>query len=505
MCDRVLKVYRPEQIIFNEPHSCKDYITRDGKLVNFADEIVEKAQKRNALFEKVYAVCRRKFAGCHVIKMPEGVFCDEAHRWIIMPLHYFYPYYEYVSRSIEVINKRLPAKEEQSLLNELCEDCGKKFAAWRKQLELGENSEVLSVRRECFDRFPIAEQYKIYVEIDLFGSMSRKIAICNKYSVTNSFKAPSPEEISRGSVLPAVRHCAYMLLLDVADIAQNARDAEEAAACAAVVCDEILRYYSRGDIILNEFYKATQYVAKDGTFRMFPADVLAECEQFNAKLKAANDVCESKLSGCHIIKMPAHTIAAENAEGGLSPLAFSSHYYSYVNRCIIDISNPLSERERERRLSGWFELYTERMNSEELHARMRGYRSQRERFKAEVESLNGKNDELLAQKSSLKAELEAKRAEIAALNENSVRLQREAAEFEGRLSEAEGRAAAAEERNGKLVAELSAQNKKLAGEISAHRAVQAELSGVLASRSYKLGRAVTFLPRKLRDALKGKH
>lgn len=134
MCDRVLKVYEPEQIIFNEVYPCEDYISRDGQLMRFSEEIIEKVRKRKILFKSIYEVCKCKFAGCHVIKMPEGVFCDEAHRWIIMPLHYFYPYYEYVSRSIETINKRLPAEEEQSLLNELCEDCGKKFAAWRKQL-----------------------------------------------------------------------------------------------------------------------------------------------------------------------------------------------------------------------------------------------------------------------------------------------------------------------------------------------------------------------------------
>lgn len=492
VCDEVLALYKPGRIILHKAYGVNDYLTKDGKLKKFSDDKIAENVKRRILLEKLNNICENKFKGCHIIEMPDGVFADEMHRWGIQPLHFFGPYYDYAAEAIQIIDKRKNADEERAEIAALRKSYSEKFAMWRGMAESGNSLPLLNLREQCFAKIVPIKSESEKISVSILGSDVNAEIVGrneNKYRVVCTERLPSENDLP--CEINSHDDCrSALLIFDVFDIWKHVSAEEEIIAYSEKLCDEILKIYPPEKIIFNEFYCAVEYMTADKTFRTFSQRSIEESDRINGIIKLANRVCEKKLAGCHIIKMPEHTFADENNRQGLSPSGYNSHYYSYAGKCISVIAAALPRAEENRRLEELFELYSERMLSNVMWARKNGYRKQREELKAKAENLLAQNKELKEKISALEKHRLGLEGEIVKLKEQNAEI----------LTKAEMLA----QQNTGLETRLTVQKLKLQEEQAEKKAVQKELSDIRASHSYKLGRAATYLPRKLRDALKRK-
>lgn len=82
--DRILKIYRPEQIIFHEYYCVSKYISKDGEICSYKPERLIQRKQQNALLKKLNQMAKERLQGCHVITMPEGVLANARHKWGII-------------------------------------------------------------------------------------------------------------------------------------------------------------------------------------------------------------------------------------------------------------------------------------------------------------------------------------------------------------------------------------------------------------------------------------
>lgn len=137
--DKLLELYKPEQIIFNEIYCADSFIGKKGEYRKWDFEykwMNEHVRIMNPLFKKVYNICLKKFIGCHKILWPNSVIADETHRWGIYPLHYHNLYYEYAEKCIGIITQKLARSEEESAIENLRQLYSEKFATLRAKAEL---------------------------------------------------------------------------------------------------------------------------------------------------------------------------------------------------------------------------------------------------------------------------------------------------------------------------------------------------------------------------------
>ena len=107
----------------------------------------------------------------------------------------------------------------------------------------------------------------------------------------------------------------------------------------AKLLDQILQIYSPEKIIFNEFYRANEYVAVDGTLHKFTGSTLEINKKWNNILKSLNEFAEKKLTGCHIIKPLTNSLSDEKNKWGLSPFHYCDDYYEYIEKSINIIIN----------------------------------------------------------------------------------------------------------------------------------------------------------------------
>ena len=496
VCNEILAFYKPEQIILHKAYGVDDYLTKDGKIKKFQEKKLAENAKRHVLLERLNNVCESKFKGCHVIEMPDNVFADEMHRWGIQTLHYFGPYYDYVADAIKIIDNNNGVAEERSQIESLRKKYSEKFSEWRSMIASGNSQPLLELREECFKKIVPIKNESTKIIIDVFGSDTCADIIRrneNKYQMGNFANRSSVKEAMSGK--SDLFGCDYSdwLLLDIVDINKYGITEKEMPVYIERLCDEILKVYPVKKIILNEHYNVDSYMASDSTFKAFDKSFLEKVEAENKIIKLANGVCEKKLNGCHIIKMPEHTFADENNQRGLSPLSYTSHYYSYISKCISVITSILPPVEENRRLEELFELYSERMLSNAMWARKNGYRSQREELRAKVRQLRDQQSKLEECNNQLKEEIaclmEQQHKPNGGLEELGKRNKVQVVDI-GRFSDH------------KLESELNVQKYTFNEEDIKKEAAEAEIKNIRASLSYKIGRAVTYLPRKIRDVFK---
>ena len=95
--------YRADQIIIMESRSVQYYT--DGQSLF---ELNVDIQKQNQILRDMYAYFEERCPGCHVIKMPYGVYADQNHVWGLTDLHYCIEFYEYVSACLQAITEDAP-------------------------------------------------------------------------------------------------------------------------------------------------------------------------------------------------------------------------------------------------------------------------------------------------------------------------------------------------------------------------------------------------------------
>lgn len=134
--DRILEIYRPEQIIFHEYYCVSEYLSKDGEICSYKPERLIQRKQQNALLKKLNQMAKERLQGCHVITMPEGVLANARHKWGNHPLHYVDLYYEYAARALDVITAKKSLEQEQAELSLLKELYTQKFAVLQQSYQL---------------------------------------------------------------------------------------------------------------------------------------------------------------------------------------------------------------------------------------------------------------------------------------------------------------------------------------------------------------------------------
>lgn len=131
--DKVLEVYKSEQIIFHEFWNVSEFIKANGVLASFDKNTIGINNRQNIIIKKIYNILEDRFKGCHLIKAPDNVLADEKHRWGLAPLHYFDIYYEYAEKALSTVVKNIDMREEEKQLEDLRQLYTEKFALIREK------------------------------------------------------------------------------------------------------------------------------------------------------------------------------------------------------------------------------------------------------------------------------------------------------------------------------------------------------------------------------------
>lgn len=100
-CKEILSLYDANHIIINKTYPVKYYISHDGKIKAFDNEVsIEKYRRR---LERYYHMLEKNWNGCHVIEMPSNTIGDENHKWGLASTHFTQDYYENLLQEIRKI------------------------------------------------------------------------------------------------------------------------------------------------------------------------------------------------------------------------------------------------------------------------------------------------------------------------------------------------------------------------------------------------------------------
>ena len=270
------------------------------------------------------------------------------------------------------------------------------------------------------------------------------------------------------------------------------------------LCCRFLNFYNSERIILNEFAGVNDYMDDDGTIKSFGNGNLSETSLTNKLIKKANKVCELVLKGCKVIRMPPNNFAVACHKLGLAPLHYTDLYYDYVEKCISAIVQSSDKNLLDEQLGILYELYNQKMYCARIEAVNVVSGNKIKELNKKCVLLDQSISNLLAQKEELERRERELKDEISALEKHRLGLEGEIAKLKEQNAEILTKAEMLAQQNTGLKNRLTVQKLKLQEEQAEKKAVQKELSDIRASHSYKLGRAATYLPRKLRDALKRK-
>ena len=135
IAEKILKVYKPTEIILHIHKFVDDYI--DGNRIMTFDNEKYVGSNCNAriLMDEMYDILLDKFDGCHIIEFPHYVIGDSNHKFGTFGLHYHSLYDEYGKNAIDIICQNHSKKEEKILLDELKERYSYKFLVLRHETE----------------------------------------------------------------------------------------------------------------------------------------------------------------------------------------------------------------------------------------------------------------------------------------------------------------------------------------------------------------------------------
>lgn len=150
ICEKLLNVYTPNQIIIHKHFMVQNYCnnsniipfpTRNSDKIDLLNRFAfynsqEGINKTNRLVERLFDEIINIMRGCHVIEFPQNVVADRAHKWGLSPLHYMPLYYEYGSKAIEIICNGYSEQKEKDELAKLNEQYSEKNELMIKKLEV---------------------------------------------------------------------------------------------------------------------------------------------------------------------------------------------------------------------------------------------------------------------------------------------------------------------------------------------------------------------------------
>ena len=225
-------------------------------------------------------------------------------------------------------------------------------------------------------------------------------------------------------------------------------------------CDRILELYDEGRIILHEFYPAEWYVNGNriNAFSAYSGDTPLK---FSRRMARGFAYYRQRFPRAHVIEFPHGVPGDANHPLGKACLHYVQEYYDYALAAVeIIVGGGFSPEEERRR------LYELKLESEQT------IRETYEPVLGENMQRFWKNTHALG---DTKKKLETERQKNARL---------------------EGQLKAERQKNARLEAEVKAERQK-------NTRLEAEVDELRSSTTWKVGRAVTWLPRKLKDAVKG--
>lgn len=218
--------------------------------------------------------------------------------------------------------------------------------------------------------------------------------------------------------------------------------------CLDRYVSDLLKIYDAEQIILCEVYHVKEYVAQDKSIKQFASPI----EEINSFIKVCYEYVENKISqeqkGLHIIKMPNCVLGDEMHKWGKYTLHFCKEFYEYLFSAIDTVCSGY-EVEEEAEILEFLKIKCQ---------------SQFEKIRSDVK-LFAKLKEKEAKETDLISRLEKSKAESAQLRVE--------------------------------IEHLESKNRQLTLE---KEALSVEITEIRESKSYKIGRGITYLPRKLRKS-----
>lgn len=106
-CERIMRIYKPDEIILHRALFVDKYINKSGDIVSFSKNYLIDNKTKNQVLEYMYDLLVNFIPGIHIInEMPQTV-ASENHKWGLSPMHYYDDYYLRVLKRLnEIISNR---------------------------------------------------------------------------------------------------------------------------------------------------------------------------------------------------------------------------------------------------------------------------------------------------------------------------------------------------------------------------------------------------------------
>ena len=146
--------------------------------------------------------------------------------------------------------------------------------------------------------------------------------------------------------------------------------------------DKLLTIYRSDRIILNEFYNTFEYINDNDIFVKFSDISIAKSKKYNNLIRKAYELCEKKLTGCHIVECPDNLVAVSKHKWGLDPLHYHSLYYQYAEKAFSVITQKNDKFIETEMLENLRQLYSEKFSVLREKAINNGIRANRNKWQA---------------------------------------------------------------------------------------------------------------------------
>lgn len=169
--ENLMKYYNPEQIIINEVYPVLSYISKDTKIHNFDEKIIDRVLKMSSRLDLYYSIFKDILKGCHSIKMLPNTFADEGHISGLSYDHFEEKYYDYFFKKLNlIVSKRQSQKNFEFICDIQKNHENICLYPTRQQIDLPTDSsfnELDIIRKEMFSyNKSLVENESIYFDIN---------------------------------------------------------------------------------------------------------------------------------------------------------------------------------------------------------------------------------------------------------------------------------------------------------------------------------------------------
>lgn len=448
--DKISSMYHPEEIILNCVRAADSYVAKNGAKYFFLKNSVDKyANKLNTLIAKLESLFEQKFKGCHIIPALPNVVADEKHRWGLMPLHFHNLYYEYAEKCIDIITQKLERSEEEQQIEFLRQLYSEKFATLRAKAE----QKSIALDRDKWKNY--ATSFKSIINNGLIDYDSNAQKNIVKALLSKGYKHIAiygDSEITK--VLCNVLGGGTDISIDY--IVENSSKPVP----GIKTVDRNLANYPDCDVMLVADVYGYSGI-KDKLEKLKVPFPFFNAAEFIQSLPAGDD------SGVQKIKDKISELSAQ--------LEAKSKNEEVLSNKVADLTE---------------ENASLTAKADDLTAQLEAKTASEAALTSRVDTLTNENVSLVDITKNLTTQLNASTQNVAKLSEKVSALTQKDAESAAKIAELTKN----EER-------LSTENNSLR---EAGNEASAQLASIQSSTSFKLGRAITYIPRKLRDAFKKK-